>query len=292
MFRCPGGKRRIAETIVERIVAQCRDQPIKSYCEPFAATGAVCLALLRDGRCAVEKVWINDIDRGAFALWWCVVNESQKFMDLVDRFKPSRRAFFEFKKELLSGTEFDLPELAFRKIAVHQMSFSGLGVMSGSTMTAVASRWSPKRIRHNVEEAGRLLDGKQVTITNEDFRVVLSQVDRETFVFADPPYMTQGRVLYQHSFSHRDHEELRDLLARAKFRWLLTYDDCSQVRKMYRNDLMTNVNMTYTIHGVFKKNELLITPRQHTRSWPEETFAEGLTCAPPVGPRRENYVLV
>jgi DNA adenine methylase len=261
MYRCPGGKRRVAARIVDQIMKQ---RPFTSYCEPFAATGAVCLALLKTAGKTVEKVWLNDLDKGTFALWWSVLNEPNEFLRLVDKFEPSRRAFFQFKNELLGGAEFSLPELAFRKVAVHQMSFSGLGVMAGGAMTAVASRWSPRHIRKNVEEARRLLVDREVTITNRDYKAVLLDLDADTFVFADPPYHFQGSVLYRHAFTEQDHCELRSLLAEAKFPWLLSYDDCPQVRKMYRDDTVVELPMTYTIHGISKKRELLITPKYHT----------------------------
>jgi len=153
MYRCPGGKRKIASTIVEKILEQCRDRRINSYCEPFVATGSVCLALLKTTGEMIQKVSINDLDKGTFALWWCVLNEPDALLRLVDQFEPSKQAFLQFRNELLGCVEFSLPELAFRKLAIHQLSFSGLGVMAGGTVNPFYSRWSPRQIRKNVNEA-------------------------------------------------------------------------------------------------------------------------------------------
>lgn len=263
MFRCVGGKRRIASRIVDRILKECEGRPLTSYCEPFVATGSVCLALLKTVGEATRRVWLNDLDKATFALWWCVLNESDELLHLVDEFKPSRRAFFQFKNELLGCVEFSLPELAFRKLAVHQLSFSGLGVMAGGTVKPVSSRWSPRHIRKNVNEARRLLAGREVTITNMDYKAVLSRVDSDTSVFVDPPYVVAGAVLYQHAFTQKDHVELGSLLAAARFPWVLTYDDCTLVRRMYGDDTIVEVPMTYSVNGISKKRELLITPKSN-----------------------------
>lgn len=203
------------------------------------------------------------MDKGTYALWWSIHNQPDELLSLVYGFKPSREAFFQFKHDLLGGVEFPLPEFALRKLAVHQMSFSGLGVRAGGPMTAIASRWSPRHIQRNVEEARRLLDGRQVTITNMDYKAVLSRVDSDTSVFVDPPYVVAGSVLYQHAFTQKDHVELGSLLAAARFPWVLTYDDCTLVRRMYGDDTIVEIPMTYSVNGISKKRELLITPKSN-----------------------------
>jgi DNA adenine methylase len=275
LYRCVGGKRKVASRIVKRIHKECAGgSPPTGYCEPFAGTGAVCLSLLRSsvGK-AIERVWLNDLDSACAALWWCVLKEPDELLRLVHAFKPSRETFFQFKQDFLEARKFSLLELALRKIAVQQMSFSGMGVMAGGPLREIDSRWSPRCIERNVREAHRLLDGKQVTVTNLDFRTVLSQVDRDTFVYADPPFMIPCGTLYQHAFTECDHEELHAMLAVAKYRWLLSYDDCPQIRIMYFRDAIHGLRMTYSDKGRRsrnpKKRELLICPGQHVESQSE-----------------------
>lgn len=264
MYRCAGGKRRIASLIVRRILEQCEGRPVTGYCEPFLASGAVCLELLKVAGEIFQRVWLNDLDRGTFALWWSLLNEPKELRRLVHGFKPSRKMFFRFKRDLLAGENCSLPELALRKLAVHQLSFSGLGVRAGGPMSAISSRWSPRRIDKNIDNARCLLGGKDVTVTNLDYKRVLSQIDVNTFIFADPPFYVQGGALYQYAFTERNHEELCALLSSAKFPWLLSYDDCPKVRQMYPQSRVVEVPMTYTIHGITKKSELLIAPKTHT----------------------------
>lgn len=263
MYRCPGGKRRIASRIVEQILEQCRDRQITSYCEPFVATASVCLALLKTAGEMIQKVGLNDRDRGVFAIWWSLLNEPNELRRLVPQFNLSRKAFYQFKEDLLEGREFSLPELALRKLAIHQMSFSGLGTMARGPMTAIASRWSPPWIERNIDQARHLLAGKQAHVTNMNYRNVVSEVGEETFVYLDPPYVEAGNQLYQYSFDEYDHQQLRELLEHAKFPWVLSYNDHPEIRRMYRRDVIHEVPISYTINGLARKNELLITPKHY-----------------------------
>lgn len=102
-----------------------------------------------------------------------------------------------------------------------------------------------------------------MTITNMDYKAVLSRVDSDTSVFVDPPYVVAGSVLYQHAFTQKDHVELGSLLAAARFPWVLTYDDCTLVRRMYGDDTIVEIPMTYSVNGISKKRELLITPKSN-----------------------------
>ena len=48
--------------------------------------------------------------------------------------------------------------------------------------------------------------------------------------FVDPPYVKKGRLQYREH--ELDHNRLFDILAAWRGRWLLTYDDCQQVREL------------------------------------------------------------
>lgn len=259
LFRYPGSKRKTSQNIVKRIL-EIRDiYPFTSYCEPFFGGGAVCFRLLE--AVSIKRVWINDVDPGIYAIWWSVVNQPERFRELVHAFKPTREAFSRFKQELTIGRKLPLPELALEKLAIHQMSYSGLGTMAGGPMTAIASRWSPDWIDRNIENARQLLAGKHLLVTNLNYRELLQDIDESTFVFLDPPYYEKGKVLYQYPFAKHDHQELHALLEKAKFPWLLSYDDHYEIRRMYGCYTIREIPVSYTINGVAKKNELLITPK-------------------------------
>jgi DNA adenine methylase len=246
---------------------QYASRPLTTYCEAFFGSGAVCFNLLGRAGTTIRTVSINDIDPGVFSIWWMVVNQPDELKRLVYAFKPSRKAFVQFKDELTSSQKFSIPELALRKLAAHQMSFSGLGTMAGGAMSRVDSRWSPGWIAKNIDQTRLLLTKRRVSITNLDYKILLSKFNETACVYLDPPFFGKGGILYQYSFSERDHNELHDLLKRAKFRWVLSYDDHPTIRRMYEGYEVRELVVSYSINGVTSKKELLISPK------PEEFFS-------------------
>ena len=82
-----------------------------------------------------------------------------------------------------------------------------------------------------VQAAARRYAG--VVIENQDFEVLSRHYDRPGgFIYADPPYFTSEYV-YECGFTWEDHLRLRDTLMSAESRFLLSYNDCGEIRELY-----------------------------------------------------------
>ncbi|MDN4621124.1 hypothetical protein QCD85_23710, partial [Paenibacillus sp. PsM32] len=73
-------------------------------------------------------------------LWTCIIiNNHESLIKLIKEFKPSVDEFYSIKKELLE-LEFmptggkEILDIALKKLAIHQISFSGLGTKSGGPL--------------------------------------------------------------------------------------------------------------------------------------------------------------
>ena len=54
------------------------------------------------------------------------------------------------------------------------------------------------------------------------------------FIFLDPPYWTAKKLYGKDGKLHEfDHERLASLLKRTEHRFLITYDNCPEIRKLY-----------------------------------------------------------
>lgn len=74
-----------------------------------------------------------------------------------------------------------------------------------------------------------------VVIENQDFQVLIRHYDRpDAFIYCDPPYYTSEYV-YDCGFAWEDHLRLKTTLAEAKGRWLVSYNDCPEIRELYRD---------------------------------------------------------
>lgn len=273
-FRYPGGKSKLAKFILPRIKKTITEnKSIAEYREPFFGGGSIGLKVLDFG---IENFWINDYDYSVHCLWHSVINFPDELKKLVLNFKPTVESFYEIKDILNSHRLSDLSEadkvlFGFYKIAIHQISYSGLGVKSGGPLGGknqkskydISCRWSPGYISKKIDFYHDVFSKKQIrhaTCSCLDFSDLIAEESVHAFLYLDPPYFVKGNELYQFGFSINDHVRLRDLLFKTKHHWLLSYDACNEVEDLYKGN--ANIerigDVNYSINTSRKKVELLI----------------------------------
>ena len=81
-------------------------------------------------------------------------------------------------------------------------------------------------------EMSRRLDG--VLLENQDFEVLIKHYDRPgDFIYCDPPYF-ESEYVYDCGFSWEDHLRLRETLGGIEGKFLVSYNDCPEIRELYR----------------------------------------------------------
>lgn len=283
LIRYPGGKSKLRKEITSYIENFL--DPDLEYREPFFGGGSIGLAILENNP---RRIWINDKDLGISCLWTAVMRYPELLKKLVREFKPSIEKFDEFKEFLLDGSVSpmgeEIAEYGFKKLALHQISYSGLGVRSGGPLggrkpenvagtTAVKypidCRWSPEYICKKIDQISQRM--AEISIRREmcsclDFEEVLRD-EEPAVIYLDPPYYVKGNDLYQYGFTYEDHVRLAGVLRHCPHRWILSYDDCSEVRELYRWAKIEELWVKYTITQkdgecqIPNKVELIIMPR-------------------------------
>lgn len=86
-----------------------------------------------------------------------------------------------------------------------------------------------------------------VIIENQDFETLIKHYDRaDTFFYADPPYFS-SEEMYAVGFDWNDHVRLRDTLKNIKGRFLLSYNDCPEIRELYRDFTILDFSRTHSM---------------------------------------------
>ena len=295
-FRYPGGKAKFKDEILKAIKDTC--EGCLEYREPFFGGGSVGLMVIEENNPGLaatglpkfpfETFWINDKDIGVYSLWRAVVEFPDRLREQIKKYVPKVDDFEAFKDFFLNGnpdpqTPEEIVDVGFKKLAIHQISYSGLGVKSGGPLGGkeqkskykIDCRWSPNYMEKKLKNVHEQFKGI-TRVTNSDFSAMIEDVSVKAFIYLDPPYYVKGGELYHHSFGEADHIRMAEMLKNTKHSWVLSYDDCPEVRELYRWARIEAFDANYTINGVHtgeidsdgkkkrastKKTELLIFPK-------------------------------
>ncbi len=253
-IRYPGSKDRQAPNLLRYYPTD-----VDSICVPFGGTASVAFALLRRG--GIKRVWINDIDPGIAAMWEAVRDTPKELQKCLRDYTPKAEDFDTYKKT--PGGDGSILDRAFRKIVLHQISYSGLGAAAGSAIGGaeqkgkykVDVRWRPKTLIKKMDQITALFEATEVIVTNKSWEDVLpGAVD--WWLSVDPPYYGAGKGLYLNG--EIKHNDLAAALL-ARDRWVLSYDLCKEVKKLYASATIERVPVTSHLHHE-KINDVVITP--------------------------------
>lgn len=205
----------------------------RRLCEPFAGTASVTFHALATK--LVDTYHINDLDVEMISLWKTVRNNHRSLIQRIADYTPNIEDFFAYKE---AAPVEDVEEAAWRKLVLHQVSYSGLGRKAGGPLGGksqagkyrVDARWSPQRLTQNIEKCHDLLLSVPGDFTALTWEECLAMVDKKMPLYLDPPYVVKGGELYEHGSI--DHALLAEELSQRK-RWMLSYDDAPQIHEWY-----------------------------------------------------------
>lgn len=251
-----GGKRRLANTIIERVAAV----PHRTYVEPFIGMGGVFLR--RPFRARAEV--INDLSKDVSGLFRILQRHYQAFLDML-RWQVSSRAEFERLTSVDPDTLTDL-ERAARFIYLQHLAFGGRIVgRSFGVSPSKPGRFDMSKIAPLLEDAHERLSG--VVIERLNYGELIPRYDSpETLFYLDPPYWECERYYGAGVFAREDFERLAELLAGIKGRFIMSLNDRPGVRKVFRRFEIDTVKLAYGVaarSGQSGKNfsEVLISGR-------------------------------
>ena len=130
-------------------------------------------------------------------------------------------------------------ERAAAFIKLHKYSYGGGGRSFGGQPLNLASTLELVYAIHK-----RL---QNVVIENKDFEPLIKTTDRiDSFFYLDPPYYSTENM-YPGGFGKDDHKRLRDLLRTIKGKFLLSYNDCPEIRELYKGYEIFDFTRTHSM---------------------------------------------
>jgi DNA adenine methylase len=241
-LRYPGGKSRAIKHILPLIPAVTR-----TLLSPFIGGGSVELAA---AACGVT-VRGYDIFAPLVNFWQTALTDPEALAALVEREHPlPRERFYELQRDLRQGCPPGSAAAALFFI-LNRASVSGSTLSGG---TSEGDRFTPSAIR-------RLRDFAcpNLTVGHARFEDSLA-AHPDDCVYADPPYVIPSNLYGNRGDTHKgfDHAALAACLRERDSSWVLSYNDCPEVRALYRGHAMLTPAWTYGMGKSHLSSELLI----------------------------------
>lgn len=261
-LRYPGGKTSLLEFFSS--VISIHDWQRVNYIEPFAGGAGAALSLLLLER--VDHVVINDYDPAIFAFWKAITEQSNDFIKLVQS-TPITVEEWERQKIIYRAADTsDLLVLGFATFFLNRTNRSGIlnaGPIGGKEQQGI---WKidARFNRDSLVDKLKLiaLYSERITVLNDDGAAVIERFAKSdnSFFYVDPPYFRKGADLYLNAFKLADHQKLAEtLIKHVNAKWLLSYDDESVIRELYRDQPQEVFSLKYSAHHESKYGmELMI----------------------------------
>lgn len=212
-----GGKKALRDEILARF-----PRNYKRYIEVFGGAGWVLFHKPPGNDFEV----FNDFNGNLVNLYCCVREQPEALRNEL-RYMLNSRLDFEYMKGMLHSRAV-LPDVrrAAYYYALIRYSYAAGTSTFGSQPHAM---WNNFPLIESA--AGRL---QKVVIENKDCVKLIRQYDRpESFFYCDPPYYNADQYYEAVSSDGFDHAGLADALLGIKGKFLLSYNDCPEIRALY-----------------------------------------------------------
>jgi DNA adenine methylase len=227
ILRYPGGKSKASHKIVSLI-----PQSIKEFREPMVGGGSVSLVLKQT--LPHVKVWINDLNYDLVCFWKTLRDYPEELIKELKRIKSVCKDGRKLFEKLSSQEGRDEFERAVRFFVLNRISFSGTTYSGGYSQQAFEKRFTESSIER-LRKAAEII--KDFRITYGDYEPLLFEEGEGVFIFLDPPYYstTSSKLYGKKGDLHTsfDHKRFAENIKKCKHLWLITYDDCEEVRRFF-----------------------------------------------------------
>lgn len=265
-LRYPGGKAGLSGFLAE--VIRLNGLADAVYAEPYAGGAGAALHLLFGEH--VSRVLINDKDRCVAAFWRAVINRHERFLGLLEDTPVTIEEWHRQRQVYLNPARHSFVDLGFATFFLNRCNRSGIiptgGPIGGQGQTGkwkLDARFNRKELRRRIEKIVSYRE--RIEIFSKDAIVFLTEIvaprsrTRPLLVYLDPPYYAKGQELYLSAYKHWDHVTLAKFISCGfAYKWLMTYDNVPQVRKIYSAFRRIPFSLSYTAYDRRVGQELLI----------------------------------
>ena len=241
-----GGKSLAVGHIIKHI-----PNDIKKVVSPFLGGGSIEIAISNELGIPVIGYDIFEI---LINFWDQFINNKNELVENLKKIKPTKENYNKIKKDLklywLNKKEMERNELAWKYYFNHNLSYGPgfLGWMS--------SIYSNENKYNLMIERLSKKKNKNIKVFVSDFSKSIPKHQND-FLYLDPPYYLGGSSkLFKGIYPMRNipihhkgfnHKKLCELLKKHKGGFILSYNDCKEIREFYKDYKIINLKWQYTM---------------------------------------------
>lgn len=231
----PGGKSFVVKDLIQFLPPNTTE-----IVSPFLGGGSFEIYLSRLG----INVYAYDAYQPLINFWYYLTKHTDKLVDIIETYIPiTSERYYELRNNFKTLNQYDI-ETAAIFFVVNRMSYSGTTLEGGYSSQQRFDKIVTKRLR-------KFIYGN-LKVKHQDFQKTISNNPNKV-LYCDPPYMIDS-TLYTHTGKGIDfnHNKLHTILHKYKGNWVLSYNDCKEIRNLYSDYHITNIKN-------LRKYELVIT---------------------------------
>ena len=238
-LRYPGGKGSLGPWLGQ--VLEFNNITQGCYVEPFAGGAGAALYLLLSEQ--VDHIVLNDADPAIHALWHSIIFETSEFLKKMRSTEVTIPSWNIQKNIIQNPKQYSSLDLGFAAFFLNRTNVSGIikgGVIGGKNQQGkykIDARFNKTTLEKRIVKISQ--HRSQITLFNLDTLDLLKNhvqiLPNNTILYLDPPYYVKGSQLYRNFYKHQDHVNLSQQILQLEIPWLVSYDNCSQIKEIYKN---------------------------------------------------------
>lgn len=231
------------------------------YIEPYAGGGSLAISLLLEGK--VSHVWLNDLDPAIHACWHSMLDETDRFCEVLERIPVTVEERTKQKIIYSRGPRAGTFALGVSTFFLNRTNHSGIlngGMIGGNHQRGewkIDARFNRneliRRIRRIAEHRAHI----KLTCLDAERLLRSLRESANSLVYLDPPYVGAGKALYMNAYKQADHISVRDAVRRLKRKWVVSYDDVPLIRRLYRDYRVRDLELLHTARQARLGTEVL-----------------------------------